>query len=251
MAKYKKGIDAEERLITKLGNYGYKIDTDEQLDHEYKLDFVIHRFPECPRRYNIGIQLTTRRDDLAALREFTNIHLPHPPVTDKVIYLELEEVDIENGGGQVVSAALIGCIFDQKYTDHKAIGVHIYTGLKYEIYDLQDKMAQFRTIPSMDRGSDLQREQVVKMVNRELEGYVNTYDPTKGYGFVLWEDNIEFFFHINSSEDPRLEDKLLSCVGESADTGQLKVEPPIQVVFVNSGYKQGRSPTAIKLRLIE
>jgi cold shock CspA family protein len=139
MAIYKKGNQLEDRIIAALEANGCLLERKNQiLDHEHKIDFVVIRFPENPRYFSLGVQLTSRLNDSEKLREFNDINSRHQ-VTDKVVYLEISEsVNLERGGVAAVLSALMGFQFDAIYKKLKIGVITIEDDLSYGIRSVSE-----------------------------------------------------------------------------------------------------------------
>jgi len=70
MATFRRGLDAEDRICTKLEGFGCRIQRDPRLDHKHKLDFVITNYIDNPNFYSLGVQITTKLDVLEKQEEF-------------------------------------------------------------------------------------------------------------------------------------------------------------------------------------
>src|SRR5438552_18831258 len=109
----KTGLEMESRLCANLKEYGCFILKNGHFDHEYKLDFVVVRFPGHPTVLSLGVQFTTRTDNLEKIKQFVQIHQTIR-VTDQVVYLELDpRLDLSRGGALAVFAVLLNLKFNQ------------------------------------------------------------------------------------------------------------------------------------------
>jgi hypothetical protein len=72
----RKGTLFESALIGELIQQGFHIPRrDAALDHDAKLDFVIHRFPGSIMHHQIGVQLTIgEQNNVKKMQEFLAVH---------------------------------------------------------------------------------------------------------------------------------------------------------------------------------
>ena len=103
---FRSGMGLQDRLKAYLDSQKYDAQQDETLDHEFKIDLAIRRFPQNPKHYSLGIQVTERCDDLQKMRTFLDVQTTGFQVVDKAMYIEIEASDFEHGVGHLVSTAI-------------------------------------------------------------------------------------------------------------------------------------------------
>src|SRR5438105_13203585 len=102
---YLSGHHVEDRLTVRLQKLGCELTQTEELNHKYKLDFVITRFDGIAKMRPIGIQVTTRAGDRDKIREFVGKQRTFAYV-DKALYVELHGGEIDQGVDRLVYASI-------------------------------------------------------------------------------------------------------------------------------------------------
>jgi hypothetical protein len=144
MAKFRTGLEIEDRLKTILERAGCAITEDADLDHAWKIDFVITRFPQIPSIFAMGIQVTSRPDDLAKLEEFLRIH-QYNRIAEKVMYLEFDNyADLDKGGGFAAMAAMMDYRLNTHWRNTPIIGIRINNDLTISTFNLQERISELR-----------------------------------------------------------------------------------------------------------
>ncbi len=142
MATFRRGLDAEDRICTKLEGFGCRIQRDPRLDHKHKLDFVITNYIDNPNFYSFGVQITTKLDQLEKQEEFLKANQASR-VTTKALYLELsDKVDLEDGGALAVLSVILDFQFNRSYSNVRLSAARIYDDLTYQFYDLAARVKQ-------------------------------------------------------------------------------------------------------------
>jgi hypothetical protein len=118
------GLDLQVNVAGHLKNQGFRLlEGDADLDHNSKIDFVVIRFPGYAKMVNIGVQITSRMNDLSKRSEFVAKNSPMPgriTATDKALYLEYDNrVEIHKGGADIVAQVLYAFQFDERFHDTK------------------------------------------------------------------------------------------------------------------------------------
>jgi hypothetical protein len=144
MAKFRSGLEIEDRLKTILERIGCVITEDTDLDHAWKIDFVVTRFPQIPSIFALGVQVTARIDDLPKLEEFLRIH-QYNRIAEKVIYLEFDKyADLDKGGGFAAFAAMMDYRLNTHWRNTPIMGVRINNDLSITSFNLQDRISELR-----------------------------------------------------------------------------------------------------------
>lgn len=233
---FSSGFGFEDRVKAYLDRQGFEVETDPALDHEYKLDLSVHKFPKNPKHYSLGVQLTQWCDNLTKLQDFFRIHTEGFEVVDRVLYLEMDQkVNFERGGGHVIATALSQFIFDSAWQTKRIAGVKIHDNLSYEFFDLAERIASLsrpsvsrpsanqtpligETVATIPRASApavvdtslLQSAMRGEAIKPRIAGYVNAYYPIKNSGFITAQDGLTYFFHRNDVADEGLRDRILA-----------------------------------------
>ncbi len=273
MATFRRGLDAEDRICTKLEGFGCRIQRDPRLDHKHKLDFVITNYIDNPNFYSLGVQLTTKLDLVEKQEEFLRAN-HGSRVTAKALYLELwDKIDLDDGGALAVLAVVLEFQFNRSYANVKIAAARIYEDLTYQFYDLPARVKQLR-----DRYEEQQwkRELSGPLNVREkfapgapgpvavispaapaphssapgtsdelLCGTIDSYVRQGGHGIIQGEQDTRFFFHISHVSDEVLREKLNALTYSSAP-----VRVDVGVDFVNAGFTKpgARFPEARSVR---
>lgn len=266
---FRRGFDFEDRICTKLEQIGCRLQRDQKLDHKYKLDFKVISFPDNPGTYSLGVQVTAKRDDYEKQHEFECLQ-KLSNVANKSLYLELAgNLDLEDGGSLAVFTVICSFQFDRRFKDTKVLGAVINPDYSYEFFDLAERsrilrehareqmFEQSKPIPA----SPLQMRELEthfslpgKPLNGstapveappsgpEMEGVLNAYKRSEGFGFSMGRDGNTYFVHVNAIVDDRLKEEL-NRVPYSEFASSIE----IPVVFQDGGFtKQGAKYRAAK-----
>ena len=142
MATFRRGLDAEDRIVTKLEGFGCRIQRDPRLDHKHKLDFVITNYIDNPNFYSFGVQITTKLDQLEKQEEFLRANQASR-VTTKALYLELsDKLDLEDGGALAVLSVILDFQFNRSYVNVRLSAARVYEDMTYQFYDLPARVKQ-------------------------------------------------------------------------------------------------------------
>lgn len=264
MATFRRGLDAEDRICTKLEGFGCRIQRDQRLDHKHKLDFVITNYIDNPNFYSLGVQITTKLDMFDKQEEFLRAN-QSSRVTTKALYLELsDKVDLDDGGALGVLAAILEFQFNRTYANIKLAAARIYDDLTYQFYDLaarvkqlrerveeqQWKMevtpAQFTVAQRSSPGLAIVAPAAPAAATREiLSGKIDSYVRQGGHGIIEGEGETKFFFHISHVADDALREQL-NAIPYSTSPARLFVA----VEFWNAGFTKpgARYPEAHNVR---
>jgi hypothetical protein len=283
MATFRRGLDAEDRICTKLEGFGCRIQRDQRLDHKHKLDFVITNYIDNPNFYSLGVQITTKLDLFEKQEEFLRAN-QSSRVTTKALYLELsEKIDLDDGGALGVLAVILEFQFNRSYANIKIAAARIYDDLTYQFYDLAARVKQLRerveehqwklevassqsaTAKFAGRekpavGSATPGLAIVASTNspampaaanataaprENLTGMIDSYVRQGGHGVIQGEGESKYFFHISHVSDDALRDQL-NAIPYSTNPARLYVA----VEFWNAGFTKpgARYPEAHNVR---
>ena len=267
MATFRRGLDAEDRICTKLEGFGCRIQRDPRLDHKHKLDFVITNYIDNPNFYSFGVQITTKIDQLEKQEEFLRANQTSR-VTTKALYLELsEKLDLEDGGALAVLSVILDFQFNRSYLNLRLSAARVYEDCTYQFYDLPARVKQLR-----ERFDEQQwriettaaptpgRALVTPITNVPngtfptagpapsaiLSGIVNSYVRQGGHGVINGEGEDRYFFHISHVADETLREHL-----NGLPYSTTAVPLQISVAFVNAGFTKpgARYPEARAVRI--
>ncbi len=144
MAKFRTGLELEDRLKTILERIGCSLTEDPDLDHAWKIDFVVTRFPQIPSVFAMGVQVTSRPDDLPKLEEFFRIH-QYNRIAEKIMYLEFDKyADLDKGGGFAAFAAMLDYRLNTYWRNTPIIGIRINNDLSITTFNLQERISELR-----------------------------------------------------------------------------------------------------------
>jgi hypothetical protein len=273
MATFRRGLDAEDRICTKLEGFGCRIQRDQRLDHKHKLDFVITNYIDNPNFYSLGVQITTKLDMFEKQEEFLRAN-QNSRVTTKALYLELSDrVDLDDGGALAVLTAILEFQFNRTYANIKIAAARIYDDLTYQFYDLAARVKQLRerieeqqfkvevsspqfsirekfTNGSATPGLAIVASQTLitstaRSRGENLPGMIETYVRQGGHGIIQGEADAKYFFHISHVADDALRDEL-NAIPYSTNPARLYVA----VEFWNAGLTKpgARFPEAHNVR---
>lgn len=241
------GRDLQVAISGHLKNIGFKIQEEEEWDHNNKIDFVIFKFPRYPKVTTIGVQVTSRCNDQGKKAEFLAKNSPENgniTVADKALYLEVDgNVDIGRGGADLVANILYAFQFDEKYAGSKVLGAKVDSkpdSITYRFFDPRDLGSALSTEPAKPpvvltatpapldlKKSAQQLNTAFRTGKIEIEGKWHTFFTEKGYGFITGIDGGEYFAHINSVEDAVLRsnlDALMKLPGKTSVNYQVLFE---------------------------
>jgi hypothetical protein len=272
MATFRRGLDAEDRICTKLEGFGCRIQRDQRLDHKHKLDFVITNYIDNPNFYSLGVQITTKLDLLDKQEEFLRAN-QSSRVTTKALYLELsDKVDLDDGGALAVLAAILEFQFNRTFANIKIAAARGYDDLTFQFYDLMARVKQLRErqdeqqwkvevnpnqLASREKASPGTATPGLALVipppsangtaakPENILGVIDTYVRQGGHGIIQSEGETRYFFHISHVGDDDLRE-LLNALPYSTAPSRLNVA----VEFCNAGFTKpgARYPEAHSVR---
>jgi hypothetical protein len=239
MAMLKMGLGFEDRLIGYLQRQQFDISHDPTLDHEYKIDFVIRKFPGNPKFHSLGVQVTTRAGDTAKMREFASIHSTDYRVVDKVVYLEVDpNLDFEKGVGHLIATGLSEFQFNTAHQADKMAGIKINGDMTFSIFDISTMLSglakaeiAMRSTPSETLAPNPQEQAPVKPIldlrsattglreamtgqskpqPPKVTGFINAYYRNRDHGFITDQTGESFYFELKDVSDGQLRDRLLA-----------------------------------------
>ena len=281
----KAGFAFEDRLIAYLNSQQYEVVRDRTLDHDYKLDFVIRRFPNNPKFHSMGVQVTTMTGNMQKLQEFAQVHTSEYKVVEKAVYLEVEgALDFEKGVGHLISAALSDFQFNSARLGEALAGIKINRDMTYTLYDVASMLAslaqtemrsravatpsangsapaparqvtqvvkavpdEVADLPEAARGIKSALQDNTKPIERpKLQGFINAYYRTKDHGFITSQIGDSYYFTLNSVADGQLRDRLLAL--PSIDWGA-SVDGTVEFEDIGKTRPLAKYPEARMLRL--
>ncbi|HZC22398.1 MAG TPA: hypothetical protein VE866_03600, partial [Candidatus Binatia bacterium] len=237
------GLSHQIALSGFLKHMGYRLMEDDDLDHDAKCDFVVAKLPSFPKMVSLGVQLTTRPNDIAKRTEFFARNSPSEnggiSVVDRALYIEYDtRVDMAKGGANLVSSAIYAFLFDEQYADKRVWGVAIRSSkdsICYSFFDpcvVEERATgtngiavagpvavphipastptPIRTPVRNLSGSVGQLQKSLRGETLEIEGRMHTFMTNNGYGFIAGQDGSTYYVHRNDcSHEIRTEiDKL-------------------------------------------
>ena len=215
MVTFSRGLEAEDRIQTKLESYGCSIQANPVLDHQHKLDFALTQFPGTQRFFSVGVQVTQKLNDPDKLQHFYQATCDEQRVTERAIYLELAPgLDLDHGGGLAVFIVLAAFAFDQQYANIKAIGGVINKDCSYSFFDLKERTTEL--ILAAEKAARGPAVKVTSQLAQTLQGaitgqvemmsgYVHAFSRAKNIGFITAVNGSTYFFSRNAVIDDRLE----------------------------------------------
>jgi len=215
------------RLADYLEDAGAHVEFKEEFHDDYHLDFTVTRFEDVYAHVNLGIHVTTSRDDLSQLETFTQV--ARRGIVLKALYVELPEETIDSGGLLVAFGACMSYLFDKRYVQTRAMGLRIDQDCSFNFFDLEESIERLRRL-SLDE--DLH-------VGEDMLGRIIAYFTDKGFGFIQTNDDRKFFFHIANIVDDELRGRLPAYV-----PGEV-----IPVDFQYGGNDGKKYPKAINVSL--
>lgn len=230
--------DLEQRLLNNLESL-CTIHTDEDLDHRYKIDFVITRFKDIKKfPEQIGVQLTARLGDVGKQRIFLDVSRRYPEMIPRRVYLELDAQADSVSAAAVAYVALVAFVFDRKHDDVPLTGIRIQRDLTYEFFDLEQNIATLTAMPPATasvKGPDA------------LEGTLTTF-RTGGFGFIdTLQPRNRFYFHVLGSRPPQEFAEWLQAT--LAASGGTNLTLSISVAFRDGGERRpGQAHLAVDVQ---
>lgn len=224
MAKSLAGIDLQIAIAGHLKNSSFRLQEEEEWDHNNKIDFVVTKFPRYPKSVSLGVQVTGWCGNASKLNEFVAKNdrtSGNVTVADKAIYLEIgENVDINKGGADLVAQILYAFQFDEQFEETKVWAATIRArtdSIAYRFFDprrafeVEDRMIPITAVKN-DPVSDIKGSVALleKRLNgdRDLEGVINSFYTEGGFGFISGQDGSTYHLHISNIKDPRLSNDL-------------------------------------------
>src|SRR5262245_28999627 len=133
---YSAGHHVEDRLTVRLQKLGCELTQSEELDHKYKLDFVITRFEGIAKMRPIGVQVTTRAGERDKIREFVSKQKTFEYV-EKALYIELWNDEIDQGVDRLVYASILVFLFSTEHAQVPYLGVRVRPNYTVEFFNLE------------------------------------------------------------------------------------------------------------------
>lgn len=195
-----KSKELSEKLQAQFEAVGATINVDESFIEAYDLDFTITRLATVHAHVNLGVHVTTSRDNLEEMNRFAQA--AKRGIVLKAVYVEVHEVAIATGGSLVALGASLAFLFDKRFTGNRAMGVRIFEDCSFQFFDLEE------TVNHLERrfvDDDL-------AIGDDLGGRIIAYFTDKGFGFIQTEDDRKFFFHIANVVDDDLRARLPAYV---------------------------------------
>ena len=273
------GLSHQIALSGFLKHMGFRLLEDDDLDFSAKLDFVVAKVPQFPKMISLGVQLTTRLNDISKRSEFYAHNNPEGnggiSVVDRALYVEYDTcVDMAKGGANLVASAIYAFLFDEALSDKKVWALSIRSSkdsICYSFFDPCALEAQATgtngavvagpvAVPQIPAHVPTPiRKPVVNLADSaglmakamrgeaiEIEGRLHTFMTNNGYGFLSGQDGQSYYVHRNDCAfELRTElDKLHRVSGKTTIS--------YQVLFLNGGHTREGSPcpTAKNVRLL-
>ena len=208
-------------------SFGGKVDYDPVYSDLYKLDFVINRFEGIHALVNLGVKVTFKTEDYTAQEEF--LDAAKKGLVHKSVFAEFNRKNLRRGALEVVHAALLAFLFDQRYRDFRAVGLRIFEDCTFHFFSLEENIRRLRR----DRHEDS------NAYDEEFGGDIIAYFTDKGFGFIEDPEAQKFFFHIANVVDDDLRIQLPSYT--QGDT--------ISVQFFYGGSDGKKYPKAVNVSL--
>ncbi len=185
-----------DELRTRFEEAGAILTVDDSFVEHYNLDFTVTRFDPVHAHVNLGVHVTSARDDLDDLNKF--LQASKRGIVLKSVYIEMSEVAVDTGGVLVALGACLAVLFDRRHQPSKCIGVRIFEDCSFQFFDLEE------TVNRLERrflDDDL-------AIGDDLAGRIIAYFTDKGFGFIQTDDDRKFFFHIANVVDDDLRARL-------------------------------------------
>ncbi len=217
----------EKALIGELLQQGFLIPKqDATLDHDAKLDFVIHRFPGSIMHHQVGVQITVGEpNNLKKMQEFYGVHSGrYEKGVQRSVYLQADkDLDLD-GGAYVIGSAITQFQFDRRFANERVIGIEVGEDLSYGLFSLKERISAIfneqsspvtaPTVlvagPQVLNGPSTSTSNLRPKINTKgaskatLEGNLTYWMPDDGYGFILAQDGETYYLHFNSVADDKL-----------------------------------------------
>ena len=117
------GKQVEDQLCIFLEKSGVYIEVNPTLDHDFKIDFVVHSIRSIVRRFGpVGVQVTTKQTDAVKLQKFLE---ESAKVVDRRMYLEMPE-DIDRGALEGARSAILRFILDHEFLQKNEAVFQVY-----------------------------------------------------------------------------------------------------------------------------
>jgi len=286
MTFFSRGLDAEDRIVSKLRSFGCDIKTDPQLDHQQKLDFVILKFPEVPTFFSIGVQVTSNCDNVEKMELFLKVQ-SNSKVTQKAAFLELaDNVDLESGGAMTAFVALAASQLDRSLSENRIIGIRIHPDCTFQFFNLSERLRQLKQTrstvaegqtavsavshgtlarhpishqPSSGLGSVLgaKLQEALKSPSEQdspsnpdsiRQGVLTTVYPRKGYGFIRGTNGVDstHYLFFRNIKD----EKLLEIWNSYRMRERADVDLPVSFLDAGQTRKDAKYPEAVEVTLI-
>lgn len=218
-----------ERLKTHLETVGAQLQVDETFVRMYGLDFTLTRLRDVHAHVNLGVHITTAKDNVEELTKF--IQASKRGVVMKSIYIEVSDDAFETGGVPVAFGACVTALFDRRFSQHRSVGVRIHEDCSFQFFEVEEALNRLERKFVDD---DL-------VIGDSLDGKIIAYFTDKGFGFIQTEDERKFFFHIANVVDDDLRARLPAYV-----LGEV-----IPVEFQFGGNDGKKYPKAINVALTD
>jgi hypothetical protein len=272
----RKGMLFESALVGDLIQQGFHIPRrDAALDHDAKLDFVIHRFPGSIMHHQIGVQLTIgEQNNVKKMQEFLAVHSgSYQKGVQRSMYLQADEdLDLRAGGGHVIGAAITQFQFSRDMVSERVIGLEVEEDFSYKLFSIKERIAsevarQTASVPApaipasraplipgpvapIAKGTRLSSLRgttpVMPQLSKLLEGKLTYWIPEdSGYGYVLGQDNETYYLHFSSIADDRLRGILQSVQHRS----RYPIEESLEFEPGTKGKTSDKYPPAKNVRI--
>ena len=162
---YVSGQHIVDRLNVRLQKLGCELTQSEELNHKYKLDFIITRFDGIAKMRPIGIQVTTRPSDREKMREFLARQRQFEYV-EKALYIELNNNEIDQGIDRLVYGSIVYFLFSTSFSKIAFLGLRVRPNFTVDFFDLEAEagratgaaavlpIAREESQPAFDRSAD-------------------------------------------------------------------------------------------------
>ncbi len=222
-----KGLLTEDVIVARI-EQKCDIKRDPTYDHQYKLDFIVDRFKSIAKLIPIGVQITTRLNDVPKQRVFL-LERRKKTLVDRSIYVEVHpDVDINNWGAELIYNALVSFTFKNSLKKIDVSGVRINADITYDFFSLEDSIRQ---------------------THSAIHGKIFKYFPERKYGFIETKDKGQWYFNNDGITDSNLIENFLPNIQLNSDNNRL-----VRAIFVDfddAGYESNDKsvPKAINIKL--
>lgn len=183
-----------------LEQAGFRVESDAEMARRYKLDLVITRLQNVHAHVNLGVLLTTRKDDATLMGHFQTTARKN--VVHKVLYIEIDPDVVETGGVHVAVSACLSFLFDRRQNHSRASGVRVHEDCTFQFFEIEESLRRVQRAPQEPVAA------VGQKVGQEMVGRIIAYFTDKGFGFIETEKDQKFFFHIANVLDEELRNEL-------------------------------------------